>query len=67
MEIAKALSKGQLQQLSKRRRGKKETVLAGVSGAAGVAIGTAVVVFPPADLDAVPDKAAEDLEAEIGW
>ena len=38
--------------------------LAGVPGAPGVAIGTAVVVYAPADLDAVPDKPAEDILAE---
>lgn len=37
----------------------------GVPGAPGVAIGTSVVIFPPADLDAVPDKAALDVEEEI--
>lgn len=39
--------------------------LAGVPGSPGVTLGTAVVVYPPADLDAVPDKVAEDVEAEI--
>lgn len=36
----------------------------GVAGAPGVAIGKGVVVYPPADLDAVPDKAVDDPEAE---
>lgn len=36
----------------------------GVAGATGVAIGTGVVVYPPADLDAVPDKTVSDPEAE---
>lgn len=38
--------------------------LQGRAGAPGVALGTAVVVYPPADLDAVPDRKAEDLEQE---
>lgn len=37
----------------------------GVPGAPGVAIGTGVVVYPAADLDAVPEKPAEDLEHEL--
>jgi len=38
--------------------------LVGLPGAPGVAIGTAVVVYPPADLDAVPDRQVEDIAAE---
>lgn len=37
----------------------------GVSGASGVAIGRVKVVTPPADLDAVLDKQAQDVESEI--
>ncbi|MDE2089433.1 MAG: phosphoenolpyruvate--protein phosphotransferase [Gammaproteobacteria bacterium] len=36
----------------------------GLPGAPGVAVGTAVVVFPPADLEAVPDRPAQDVAAE---
>ncbi|QYZ66757.1 MAG: phosphoenolpyruvate-protein phosphotransferase [Gammaproteobacteria bacterium (ex Lamellibrachia satsuma)] len=38
--------------------------LQGRAGAPGVALGTAVVVYPPADLDAVPDRKGEDPEQE---
>jgi len=65
-EIAHARAKGALKELTEKKRGrKKQTVLHGVSGAPGVAIGTAAVVFPPADLDAVPDQKVEDIEQEI--
>ena len=37
----------------------------GVSGAPGVAVGTAVVVYPPFDLAAVPDRTVDDTEAEV--
>lgn len=40
------------------------TSLTGLPGAPGVAIGTAVVIYPPADLDAVPDRQVEDFAAE---
>lgn len=37
----------------------------GKAGAPGVAIGTAVVIFPDADLLAVPERKAVDIEQEI--
>ncbi|MFW0089153.1 MAG: phosphoenolpyruvate--protein phosphotransferase [Coxiella endosymbiont of Haemaphysalis japonica] len=49
----------------KRRRKKIETILSGVPGSSGVAIGTAMIVYPPADLDAVPDQEITDIEGEI--
>lgn len=40
----------------------KEIILSGTAGAPGIAIGTAVVVFPPADLSAVPERKIEPDE-----
>ena len=37
----------------------------GVPGSSGVAIGSGVVVFPPADLDVIPDRQITDFDAEI--
>ncbi|KZZ11354.1 phosphoenolpyruvate--protein phosphotransferase, partial [Oleiphilus sp. HI0078] len=37
----------------------------GIAGAPGVAIGRSVVVFPLADLDAVPDRSAENIDDDI--
>lgn len=37
----------------------------GVPGAPGVAIATAITVFPPADLSAIPKRACTDIKAEI--
>ena len=39
--------------------------LIGLPGSAGVGIGTGLVIYPPADLDAVPDRQVEDVEAEV--
>lgn len=39
--------------------------LKGLPGASGVAIGQAMVVYPPANLDAIPDRQVEDVDAEI--
>lgn len=37
----------------------------GVPGSSGVAIGKGVVFFPPADLDAIPDRSTNDVAGEI--
>jgi phosphotransferase system enzyme I (PtsP) len=42
-----------------------DTVLLGNSSSPGVGIGKAMVVYPPADLDAVPDKTITDIRTEI--
>jgi phosphotransferase system enzyme I (PtsP) len=42
-----------------------DTVLLGIPSGKGVGIGQAVAIYPPADLDAVPDKTIEDIPAEI--
>jgi len=44
---------------------KKDIMVNGIAGAPGVAVGTAVVVFPEADLDAVPDRSAKSVPEEI--
>ncbi len=63
--LATQLVRGALQAVStkKRRRRKTETIK-GVPSVPGVAIGTAIVVYPPADLTVVPDRAAEDVDHE---
>lgn len=43
----------------------QDTRFDAVPGSPGVAIGQAVVILPPADLKAVPDKTATDIEAEL--
>jgi len=64
-QIANARARGALSELTKRGRKKVAPVLDGVPGSPGIAIGKATVVFPPADLDAVPDLPADDVEEEI--
>ena len=39
--------------------------LSGIGSAPGVAIGTAMVVYPPADIDAVPRQTVDDIDHEI--
>lgn len=43
----------------------KDKPLKGLAGASGVAIGCSVVIYPPADLDAVPNRKTEDIEGEM--
>ena len=45
----------------------RDVAFSGVAGSPGVAIGTGVVIFPPADLDSVPNKRCEDIDGEIQW
>ncbi len=42
-----------------------QIALTGIGSVPGVAIGTAVVVYPPADIDAVPRHTVQDIESEI--
>ena len=39
--------------------------LRGLPGAPGVAIGQALVVYPPANLEAIPDRSVKDADTEI--
>jgi phosphotransferase system enzyme I (PtsP) len=46
--------------------GEVSVSLKGLPGAPGVAIGQALVVYPPANLDVVPDRKVTDIECEVG-
>jgi len=46
--------------------GEVSVSLNGLPGAPGVAIGQALVVYPPANLDVVPDRKVTDIESEVG-
>ncbi|MDQ7074033.1 MAG: phosphoenolpyruvate--protein phosphotransferase [Gammaproteobacteria bacterium] len=48
-----------------RENKKPSSVIHGLSGASGVAIGEAVVLYSPAALERVPDREIVDIEAEI--
>lgn len=63
--IAHAEATGSIRGLGKQGKGIQEARFIGVPGAPGAALGTAVVVLPPADLDVVPDKKAEDNSVEL--
>lgn len=60
--ITHAQASGELDGPSERTRPSR--FLQGWAGAPGVAMGRATVVYPPADLEAVPDRPAEDEALE---
>ncbi len=63
--IAHAQATGSIVKLES---GEKKAAMArfrGLSGAPGIAIGTTVVVSPPADLTAVPFRRCKDIDAEL--
>lgn len=62
--VAHAKVLGQLEVV----RGSRATptqVYQGATGAVGVTLGRAVVLYPPADLEQVPDRAVEDIDTEL--
>jgi phosphotransferase system enzyme I (PtsP) len=64
--LAQAYAKGQsLTEVKKGKGKRKERVYYGQPGSTGVGIGTAQVVFPEADLDAVPDQVAGDINEQV--
>ena len=63
--IAHAEATGSIRGLGKLGKGIQEAKFVGVPGSPGAAVGTAVVVLPPADLDVVPDKTIDDIAAEL--
>ena len=63
--IAHAEATGSIRGLGRQGKGIQETRFIGIPGAPGAAVGTAVVVLPPADLDVVPDKTINDIPAEL--
>ena len=64
--ISHAQATGGVERLLKEVSG-TTLILHGVPGAPGLSIGTAQVVYPPADLEAIPDRtvSGEEIEGEI--
>jgi phosphotransferase system enzyme I (PtsP) len=61
-----ALSQGALYDaFPKRKKKRKSTVLSGVSGAPGVAIGQVKVIYLLADFDSIPEKKAKESALEL--
>lgn len=65
--IAHAEVTGSIRGLGRSGKTAQDTRFSGVPGSQGVAIGTAVVVLPPADLEVVPDRPIDDIDGEIAF
>ncbi len=63
--IAYAEATGAIEGLSPSGQKTADNVFTGVSGSTGVAIGQAVVMFPPADLRLIPKRKARSKKKEI--
>jgi phosphotransferase system enzyme I (PtsP) len=63
--IAHAEATGSIRGLGRQGKGITEARFVGVAGSPGAAVGTAVVVLPPADLEVVPDRHVSDINAEL--
>ena len=65
--IAHAEATGAIEGISPSGHRIFDTAFSGVSGCAGVAIGTSVVIYPHADLSHIPERLIDDVEAEIDY
>ena len=63
--IAHAHAVGNIDVFRKPNSGSAYKTFQGVSGAGGIALGRAIVLYPPADLTAIPDREAEDISDEL--
>jgi phosphotransferase system enzyme I (PtsP) len=63
--IAHAEATGSIRGLGRQGKGIQEAKFVGVPGSPGAAVGRAVVVLPPADLEVVPDKAVDNIAVEL--
>tara|TARA_R110002072_G_scaffold269868_2_gene429409 strand:- start:143943 stop:146219 length:2277 start_codon:yes stop_codon:yes gene_type:complete len=63
--IAAAEASGNVLGISPSGQRRADSSFSGISGASGVAIGQAVVVFPHADLSLIPSRTVEDIGAEL--
>ncbi len=65
--IAHAEATGAIEGISPSGHRIFDTAFSGVSGCAGVAIGTSAVVYPHADLSHIPERLIDDVEAEVDY
>lgn len=63
--VAHAKAIGTLEVSRTAPRSNVTRIFTGIAGASGIVLGRAVVMYPPADIDSVPDRLAEDVDAEI--
>ena len=63
--IAHAEATGALVDIKNPHQEQQDGKFKGIASAPGIAIGTVAVIYPPANLNAVPEKSTTDIDAEI--
>jgi len=63
--MAHAETSGEMEKLLNQHETRSARPIHGLPGAPGVAIGTAIAIYPTADLDKIPDRPVDDMDAEI--
>ena len=63
--IAHAEATGAMTSLNANAKPEGDLRYKGIAGSSGVAIAKAIVVYPPADLNVIPDRKARDVDAEL--
>ena len=63
--IAHAHAVGNIDVFRKPSNASSYKTFQGSSGAGGIALGRAIILYPPADLSAVPDRDADDISEEL--
>ncbi|MGB0941336.1 MAG: phosphoenolpyruvate--protein phosphotransferase [Marinomonas sp.] len=63
--IAHAEATGAMTSLNSNAKPEGDLRYKGIAGSSGVAIAKAIVVYPPADLNVIPDRKIDDIEAEL--
>ncbi|MFN3234242.1 MAG: phosphoenolpyruvate--protein phosphotransferase [Gammaproteobacteria bacterium] len=64
--IALAIKSGRITQFAATDEKQQEMMYTGVPSSAGVGIGTGIIIYPLADLKAVPERECDDVDEEIG-
>jgi phosphotransferase system enzyme I (PtsP) len=60
--VAHAKAIGSLEMSRTAPRNNVTRIFNGIAGATGIVLGRAIVMYPPADIDSVPDRMAEDTD-----
>ncbi|MCC6303419.1 MAG: phosphoenolpyruvate--protein phosphotransferase [Gammaproteobacteria bacterium] len=63
--IALAAASGGIRGFAADQEGVESRPIVGLPGAPGIGFGAAVVIYPPADLSAIPDRQISDVEGEV--
>ncbi|WP_438462036.1 phosphoenolpyruvate--protein phosphotransferase [Marinomonas sp. PE14-40] len=63
--IAHAEATGAMTSLNSNAKPEGDLRYKGIAGSSGVAIAKAIVVYPPADLNVIPDRKIDNIEAEL--